>query len=81
MPAILDDPSAPLVYRTSGEEPFPTPYSALPYDVGLRKVILRDRITQATLVPLNTLLHYLTEPVTIDFFGSYWFANLYRGYS
>ncbi|KAK1084765.1 Protein spt10 [Friedmanniomyces endolithicus] len=54
MPAMLDDPTAPAIYRVSGTPPYPLPYSPLPPDIGLRQVTLRDRVTIATLVPFST---------------------------
>ncbi|KAI7054435.1 hypothetical protein KC327_g18288, partial [Hortaea werneckii] len=54
MPAMLDDPSSPAIYRVSGTSPFPTPYGPLPSDIALRQVTLRDRATIATLVPFSS---------------------------
>lgn len=58
MPAMLDDPSAATVYRTSGPAPFPSPHDSrppsLPLDVFPRQVTLRDRITTATIVPFSS---------------------------
>jgi len=54
MPAMLDDPTAPVVYRTSGEPPYPTPYSLPPPDIVPRLVTLRDRSTVATLLPFSS---------------------------
>ena len=51
---MLDDPTAPVIYRTSGEPPYPTPAAPLPPDVFPRQVILRDRVTTATLVPFSS---------------------------
>ncbi|TKA82120.1 hypothetical protein B0A55_01813 [Friedmanniomyces simplex] len=51
MPAMLDDPTAPAIYRVSGAPPYPVPCGPLPPDIGLRQVTLRDRVTIATLVP------------------------------
>lgn len=71
MPAMLDDPSAPTIYRTSGSAPFPDPHDAnpaLPLDVYPRQVTLRDRVTIATIVPFASknqvpasLLAYLSD--------------------
>ncbi|KAM3086359.1 Protein spt10 [Clarireedia jacksonii] len=71
MPAMLDDPSAPTIYRTSGAAPFPDPHDpnpALPLDVFPRQVTLRDRVTTATIVPFSSrhqvpasLLAYLSD--------------------
>lgn len=66
MPAMLDDPTSPVIYRTSGSPPYPAPYAPLPPDVMPRQVTLRDRSTIATLVPFsspaqvpNSLVAYL----------------------
>lgn len=66
MPAMLDDPTAAVIYRASGEPPYPTPYSALPPAIVARQVTLRDRSTIATLIPFSshdqvpkTLIAYL----------------------
>jgi len=71
MPAMLDDPSSPTIYRTSGAPPYPDPHDAnpsLPDDVVPRQVTLRDRVTVATIVPFSSqdqvprsLLAYLSE--------------------
>ncbi|PBP20031.1 histone acetyltransferase Spt10 [Diplocarpon rosae] len=70
MPAMLDDPSSPTIYRTSGAAPFPSAHEplALPPEVYSRQVILRDRVTTATIVPFSSqhqvprsLLHYLSD--------------------
>jgi len=54
MPAMLDDPTAPAIYRISGEAPYPLPYGPLPPDIAPKQVILRDRVTTATLVPFSS---------------------------
>ncbi|KAJ9628882.1 Protein spt10 [Taxawa tesnikishii (nom. ined.)] len=67
MPAMLDDPTAPVIYRVSGQPPYPSPDSnGLPADIVPRQVTLRDRTTIATLMPFSspnqvpkTLLTYL----------------------
>lgn len=69
MPAIMDDPASPTIYRVSGAAPFPDPNNpALPPDVKPRQVTLRDRQTVATVVPFAskeavppTLLKYLAD--------------------
>ncbi|QDS77903.1 hypothetical protein FKW77_000695 [Venturia effusa] len=55
MPAMLDDPSSPAIFRRSGASPFPAPKSALPQDVVPRQVTLRDRVTKATLIPFSSV--------------------------
>ncbi|KAF2500424.1 hypothetical protein BU16DRAFT_547285 [Lophium mytilinum] len=54
MPAMLDDPTAAIIYRTSGEMPYPTAGTPLPLDIIPRQVILRDRVTTATLLPFSS---------------------------
>ncbi|KAI1136471.1 hypothetical protein F5Y05DRAFT_391386 [Hypoxylon sp. FL0543] len=69
MPAILDDPSSPTIYRVSGQPPFPDPNKPeLPPNVLPRQVTLRDRQTIATVVPFASrdqvpasLLAYLSD--------------------
>jgi len=68
MPAMLDDPSAPVVYRTSGDVPYPPPGGPLPVGIAPCQVILRDRVTTATIIPFSapnqvplTLLAYLCD--------------------
>jgi GNAT superfamily N-acetyltransferase len=71
MPAMLDDPNSPTIYRTSGTAPFPDPHDtqpSLPVDVYPRVVTLRDRVTIATIVPFSSqnqvppsLLAYLSD--------------------
>jgi hypothetical protein len=68
MPAIIDDPSTPTMYRTSGEAPYPGPGSPLPANIKPRQVTLRDRQTIATIVPFSSkeqvpqsLLLYLSD--------------------
>ncbi|KAE9977505.1 hypothetical protein EG328_002012 [Venturia inaequalis] len=70
MPAILDDPASPAIFRQSGASPLPAPGSALPEDVVPRQVTLRDRVTKATLVPFSSaedvppsLLDYLCSQI------------------
>ncbi|KAK5113495.1 hypothetical protein LTR62_003364 [Meristemomyces frigidus] len=53
MPAMLDDPTAPAIYRVSGEAPYPVPFGDNPPDISIRQVTLRDRVTIATLVPFS----------------------------
>ena len=76
MPAMLDDPAAPTIYRTSGAAPYPDPHNvnpALPLDVFPRQVTLRDRVTIATLVPFSSrhqvptsLLAYLCDQLNTE---------------
>ena len=54
MPAMLDDPTSPAIYRVSGQQPFPEPYGQLPHEIAPKQVILRDRTTTATLVPFSS---------------------------
>lgn len=59
---------APVIYRQSGEAPFPASYSSLPPDIFTKQVTLRDRVTIATLIPFSSpaqvpfsLLSYLRD--------------------
>ena len=68
MPAMLDDPTAPVIYRTSGDVPYPPPGGPLPVGIAPYQVILRDRVTSATIIPFSapnqvplTLLAYLCD--------------------
>ena len=69
MPAILDDPDAPTIYRLSGDPPYPDPARpSVPPSVVPRHVTLRDRQTVATVVPFasrhqvpESLLRYLSD--------------------
>lgn len=71
MPAMLDDPNSPTIYRASGASPYPDPHDPhppLPLDVYPRQVTLRDRVTVATIVPFSSqhqvpssLLAYLSD--------------------
>lgn len=69
MPAIMDDPSSPTIYRISGQPPFPDPNKPeLPSSIYPRQVTLRDRQTIATIVPFASrdqvppsLLAYLSD--------------------
>ncbi|KAI0891496.1 hypothetical protein F4806DRAFT_489447 [Annulohypoxylon nitens] len=69
MPAIMDDPSSPTIYRVTGQAPYPDPNKPeLPPNVLPRQVTLRDRQTIATVVPFASrdqvpvsLLAYLSD--------------------
>ncbi|KAK3900579.1 hypothetical protein C8A05DRAFT_35787, partial [Staphylotrichum tortipilum] len=69
MPAILDDPAAPTIFRVSGDPPYPDPtHPAVPPTIVPRHVTLRDRQTAATVVPFASpdqvppsLLYYLHD--------------------
>jgi GNAT superfamily N-acetyltransferase len=68
MPAMLDDPTAPVIYRTSGDVPYPPPGGPLPIGIAPNAVTLRDRVTAATIIPFSapnqvplTLLAYLCD--------------------
>ncbi|ORY15826.1 hypothetical protein BCR34DRAFT_153292 [Clohesyomyces aquaticus] len=71
MPAMLEDPTAPTIYRTSGDMPYPLPGAALPAGIVPRQVTLRDRVTIATIIPFSspdqvpiTLLAYLADQLS-----------------
>lgn len=74
MPAMLEDPTAPVIYRTSGAPPYPTPSDPhIPPTIVLRQVTLRDRITIATLIPFSnphhvppSLLAYLCSQLNLE---------------
>lgn len=68
LPAMLDDPSAPVLSRTSGDGPYPSPGGPLPVGIAPMQVTLRDRVTTATIIPFSapnqvphTLLAYLCD--------------------
>lgn len=68
MPAMLEDPSAPAIVRTSGDVPYLAPGGPLPVGIAPIQVILRDRVTTATIIPFSapnqvplTLLAYLCD--------------------
>lgn len=54
MPAVLDDPTAAVIYRNTGDRAYETTFSPLPTEITPRQVTLRDRITTATLVPFSS---------------------------
>ncbi|KAF1973567.1 hypothetical protein BU23DRAFT_464622 [Bimuria novae-zelandiae CBS 107.79] len=67
-PAMMEDPTAPITMRTSGNVPYPPPGGPLPVGVAPRQVTLRDRVTIATVIPFSapnqvpiTLLAYLCD--------------------
>ena len=74
MPAMLEDPTAPVIYRTSGAPPYPTPLSSeIPSSITPRQVTLRDRITIASLLPFSSpstipprLLAYLCQQLNLE---------------
>ncbi|OJD14901.1 hypothetical protein AJ78_04786 [Emergomyces pasteurianus Ep9510] len=69
MPAVHEDPAAPLIFRSSGQLPYPDPATPqLPSNIYPRQVTLRDRVTVATLIPFSSpadvplsLLGYLCD--------------------
>ncbi|KAI1430876.1 hypothetical protein GGR50DRAFT_698559 [Xylaria sp. CBS 124048] len=77
MPAILDDPSSPAIYRVSGALPYPDPkHPILPASIRPRHVTLRDRQTVATVVPFvsrdhvpSSLLRYLSDQLAKEIEG------------
>jgi hypothetical protein len=65
---MLDDPSAPVIFRSSGDVPYPPPGGPLPVGIAPCHVTLRDRVTTATIIPFSapnqvplTLLAYLCD--------------------
>ncbi|OAQ66550.1 L-azetidine-2-carboxylic acid acetyltransferase [Pochonia chlamydosporia 170] len=77
MPAVMDDPTSPTIYRVSGQPPFPDPSNpGLPDDIVPRQVTLRDRQTVATIVPFvsrhqlpASLLVYLCDQLNREIEG------------
>jgi len=77
MPALLDDPTSPVIYRASGAQPFPTAQDPqIPSSIFPRAIALRDRVTVATLVPFFSptqvparLLSYLCETLNKEIEG------------
>lgn len=71
---MLEDPTAPAIYRVSGNPPYPTPGDPqIPHSIIPRKVTLRDRITIASLLPFSTptavpprLLSYLCSQLNLE---------------
>lgn len=71
---MLEDPTAPVKYRTSGAPPYPTPTNPqIPETIFPRQVTLRDRITIATLLPFSnpnhvpsSLLSYLCSQFNLE---------------
>ncbi|KAL2285621.1 hypothetical protein FJTKL_07646 [Diaporthe vaccinii] len=69
MPAMMDDPASPTIYRVAGEPPYPDPNNpSLPASIVPRQVTLRDRQTVATIVPFVSrhqvplsLLRYMSD--------------------
>ncbi|KIW89462.1 uncharacterized protein Z519_09618 [Cladophialophora bantiana CBS 173.52] len=77
MPALLEDPESPVVYRASGQSPYPTSDNPhIPSSIFPRPVTLRDRVTVATLIPFfspdavpKRLLAYLSEQLNKEIEG------------
>ncbi|GKT43433.1 protein SPT10 [Colletotrichum spaethianum] len=77
MPAMLDDPASPTIYRVSGAPPFPDPNKPeLPVDIVPRQVTLRDRQTIATIIPFasqhevpQSLVRYLSDQLNKEIEG------------
>ncbi|KKY23218.1 putative histone acetyltransferase spt10 [Phaeomoniella chlamydospora] len=69
MPAMLDDPDSAVHFRVSGPQPYPTAINPqLPPSIFPKSVTLRDKLTNATLVPFSnhaqvppSLLLYLSD--------------------
>ncbi|CAG7556626.1 unnamed protein product [Fusarium equiseti] len=77
MPAMLDDPASPTIYRVSGQPPYPDPNNpGFPADITPRQVTLRDRQTVATIVPFaskhqvpKSLIAYLCDQINKEIEG------------
>ena len=71
---MLEDPTAPAIYRTSGKPPYPTSSNPqIPETIVSRQVTLRDRITIASLIPFSNpndvpprLLSYLCSQMNLE---------------
>lgn len=74
MPAMLDDPTAPVIYRVSGPHVPQIPGKIeLPPTIISRQVTLRDRTTIATLLPFSSasqvpprLMQYLADVLNAE---------------
>ncbi|KAF5680668.1 acetyltransferase [Fusarium circinatum] len=77
MPAMLDDPASPTIYRVSGQPPYPDPINpGLPAEMTPKQVTLRDRQTVATIVPFSSkhqvpesLIAYLCDQINKEIEG------------
>jgi GNAT superfamily N-acetyltransferase len=77
MPAMLDDPTSPTIYRVSGAPPYSTNTDrAIPPGVRPRSVTLRDRQSIATIIPFashatvpRTLLAHLADQLNREIDG------------
>ncbi|KAL5609264.1 hypothetical protein FOVSG1_003945 [Fusarium oxysporum f. sp. vasinfectum] len=77
MPAMLDDPASPTIYRVSGQPPYPDPNNpGLPAEMTPRQATLRDRQTVATIVPFSSkhqvpesLIAYLCDQINKEIEG------------
>jgi GNAT superfamily N-acetyltransferase len=80
MPALIDDPTSPTIYRTSGAPPFPDANDAnplLPPTIAPRLVTLRDRTTTATIVPFTSASH--VPPSLLAYLSSVLAAEIESG--
>ena len=74
MPAMLEDPASPPIMRASGPLPYPIPGSThIPPTIFPKRVVLRDRVTPASLLPFCTaqaipprLIAYLTAQLNLE---------------
>ena len=88
MPAMLDDPASPPIYRVSGAPPFPDPneeHPGLPFDIVPRQVTLRDRVTIVTIIPFSSqhqvpasLLAYMTDQLNKEIEGGDTYPHMNR---
>ncbi|KAH6653087.1 hypothetical protein BKA67DRAFT_506546, partial [Truncatella angustata] len=66
MPAIMDDPASPTIYRRSGPVPYPEPGKpGFPASIKPRQVTLRDRQTIATVIPFAS--HSQVPPLLLKY--------------
>ena len=75
---MLEDPSAPPIYRTSGAPPYPTPENPqIPSNITPIHVTLRDRITTATIVPFASL--HQVPPRLLDYLCAQFALEVEKG--
>lgn len=76
MPALIDDPSAPTMYRQSGAQPYPQAGDALPSDITARPVTLRDG-SQAIVYPFPS--QSSVPPALLTYLASVFAAEIEAG--
>lgn len=76
MPAILEDPSAPVAYRASGAIPYPKAGDALPSNIKARLVTLRDG-SNAIIYPFSS--QSSVPPALLKFLAGVFAAEVEAG--